>query len=85
MPFHLYKARNEGEEPRWFGVRVQYDEDRWVSSCHETDAQGHELDEGVKPESKCYGVTAEEACRRMVDRLEHTYAEVTSAMCEGAG
>jgi hypothetical protein len=85
MPFHFYKAWNEGEEPRWFGVRVRYDEDHWVSTCRETDAQGHEVAVGMRSASKCHGVTAEEACRRMIEKLEDTYKKVTPAVCEGAG
>ncbi len=76
MPFHLYKAWNEGEEPRGFGVRVWYDEDHWVSLCQEVDAGGEEIVGGVHLTARFCGVTAEQAHRQMVEALEASYDSV---------
>ncbi len=84
MPFHLYQAWNEGQEPHWFGIRIEYDEDRWVSSCREVDSEGRERSAGVEVAPKFYGVTAEQANRRMVDALENTYDEVVPSARGGA-
>ena len=79
MPFHLYKVWNEGEERRCVGIRVTFDEDRWVSVCHEADAQGEELADGSIATPRFYGVTAEQALRRMLEVLENTFDEVVPA------
>ncbi len=83
MPFHLYQAWNEGGAPRWFGILIEYDEDRWVCTCREVDSAGRELPGGAQVTPKFYGVTAEQAHRRMVDALENTYDEVVPAAGEG--
>ncbi len=79
MPFHLYKAWNVGEEPQWFGVRVEFDEDRWVASCNEANAEGEEQRGSAAVAPKFYGVTADQAHRRMREALETTYEEVVPA------
>ena len=79
MPFHLYKVRNEGEGPHWLGIHVEYEEDHWVSTCMTVDRDGNEVAERGPVAPKFYGVTAEQACRRMVDVLENTYDEVIPA------
>ncbi len=76
MPFHLYKAWNECEEPLWFGVHVEFDEDHWISTCEAVDREGNVIPGAKAVASKSYGVTAEQAHRRMVDVLESTYDEV---------
>ena len=78
MPFHLYRVVSEGETPRWFGIRVEYDEDHWVSRCYEVDPDGTEKPGTTAIAPKFYGVTAEQAHRRMLDTLENTYDEVTA-------
>jgi len=77
MPFHLYRVVSGATPPRWFGIRVKYDEDRWVSTCHEVDANGDEKSGAAAVAPTFYGVTAEQAHRRMLDVLENTYDEVT--------
>ncbi|MCH7595546.1 MAG: hypothetical protein IID35_03215 [Planctomycetes bacterium] len=79
MPFHLYQVQNEGEKPRWFGVRIEYDEDHWMSSCCEVDREGNPLPEGCDVAPKFYGMTAEQVNRRMVEVLERSYEEVAAA------
>lgn len=79
MPFHLYKSWNEGEPPRWFGVRIEFEDDRWVATCQESNAAGEELGVATAVAPKFYGVTAEQAHRRMVEALENTYDEVAPA------
>ena len=79
MPFHMYRVVSEGNAPCWFGIRVEYDEDHWVSSCCEVDADGTEKPGTTAIAPKFYGVTAEQAHRRMLDALENAYDEVTAA------
>ena len=79
MPFHLYKACKENEPPHWFGIRVEFEDDRWAATCREVDEQGDELPDAVAVAPKFYGVTAEQAHRRMVTVLENTYDELTPA------
>jgi len=83
MPFHLYKAVSAGAAPRWFGIRVAFDEDRWMATCHEVDADGNEKPGVAAVAPTFYGVTAEQAHRRMLDILENTYDEVTPGVGEG--
>lgn len=78
MPFHLYKVRNTGEEPRWCGVRIEFEEDHWISTCKEVDAQGREIPEAGRIAPRLYGVTARQAQRNIVESLEATYDEVGS-------
>jgi len=78
----LYRVVSGGTAPRWFGVRVVYDEDRWVSTCREVDANGDEKPGAAAVAPTFYGVTAEQAHRRMLDVLENTYDEVTPSMPE---
>ena len=79
MPFHLYRAWNTGREPKWLGIRIEYVEDRWVSTCHEADARGERIGDGVVVAPKFYGITAEQAHRRMLDVLEDTFDQVVAA------
>jgi hypothetical protein len=79
MPFHLYKVWNDCEEPRTVGVRISYDDDHWVSVCREVDAEGEEVGESGPLTPTLYGVTAEQALRRMLEILENTYDEVVPA------
>ena len=76
MPYHLYRAWNEGQAPRSFGIHVEFDDDRWASTCREVDAEGVEKSGGATVAPKFYGVTAEQAHRRMLDALENTFDEV---------
>jgi len=73
----LYRIVSGGITPRWFGIRVAYDDDRWVSTCREVDASGDERPGAAAVAPTFYGVTAEQAHRRMLDVLENTYDEVT--------
>ena len=79
MPFHLYKARKEGAEAQWFGIRVEFDEDRWVATCREADAEGEARGGPDAIAPPVYGVTAELAHRRMLSALENTYDTVVRA------
>ena len=78
MPFHLYRARRTGEEPKWLGVRIEYVEDHWVSTCHEVNATGEPVAQGMIVAPKFYGITAEQAHRRMVEVLENAFDEVAA-------
>lgn len=79
MPFHLYRVWSEGEEARCVGIHVTYDEDRWSAVCHEAGAQGEEIAGGAITMPRFYGVTAEQALRRMLEVLENTFDEVVPA------
>ena len=76
MPFHVYQAVRNAEAPRWFGIRIEFEDDRWVASCHETDPDGVELPAGSLVAPKFYGVTPDQAQRRVVESLENAYDEV---------
>lgn len=76
MPFRLYKAWNKGEEARHVGIRISFEDDRWVSTCCEADAQGREKPGGRSFAPKFYGVTADQAHRRMLETLENSYDEI---------
>ena len=82
MPFHLYKARNEGEAPQWFGVHVEFNEDHWVSTCEPVDREGNEIPGAELIAPKLHGITAGQAHRRMVDVLAGKYDEVIPAVEE---
>jgi len=77
MVSQLYEARREGNPPRWFVIREEHLDDRWVSTCAESDHKGREWPGAFAVAPKFYGVTAEQAHRRMVDALERSYDEVT--------
>jgi len=79
MPFHLYRACKHGDRPQWFGIRVAFDEDHWVSTCVEIDDDGRELRSADDIAPRFFGVTAGQAHRRMVDVLEDTFDEVVAA------
>ena len=79
MPFHLYKAWKAGTAAKWVGIRIEYDEDRWVSTCQEVDPTGEPVPGGTTIAPKFYGITAEQARRRMLEVLENTFDEVAAA------
>ncbi len=79
MPYHVYKAWNAAAPPRWFGIHVELIDDRWVSTCREVDAEGREKPGGEAVAPRFYGVTADQAHRRMLDALENTFDEVARA------
>ena len=79
MPFHLYKVRKANDTAKWLGMRIEYDEDRWVATCQEVDATGEPTLGGAAVAPKFYGITAEQAHRRMLEVLQSTFDEVTAA------
>lgn len=76
MPFHIYRVWNADQRPQWFGIRVEFNEDHWVSTCAAVDPDGNELSGHAAAAPKFYGVTAAQAHRRMVDALENAYDKV---------
>ncbi len=78
MGRHLYKAWNEAQtQPvRYFAVQVEAAEDRWTATCREVDEDGAELLDAPDVAPRFYGVSAEQAHRRMRDILENTYDRV---------
>jgi hypothetical protein len=79
MPFHVYRVRCEGQPPQWCGIRIEFDDDRWVATPEAVDAEGNELSDGAVGTTKFYGVTPEQAHRRLLDTLEQVYDEVVPA------
>jgi len=75
---YLYKAWNERDLPavRYFAIEVQAEGDRWASSCREVDENGHEKPDRPPVAPRFYGVTPEQAHRRMRDALENSYERV---------
>lgn len=82
VPFHLYKTLKEGQPAKWFGIRIEFVDDRWVSTCREVDAEGNEKPDAADVAPRFYGMTAEQARRRMVDVISNTYDEVTPVSSE---
>ena len=78
MPFHVYRAGDRGSRPQWFGVKVAFNEDHWVSTCVELDEDGRELREADDVAPRFFGVTAGQAHRHMVDALENRFDEVAA-------
>jgi hypothetical protein len=78
MTRYLYKAwnENEGQVVRYFAIHVKAADDRWVSTCEEINADGSERPDAPAVAPKFYGITAEQAHRRMRDILENTYDRV---------
>jgi len=83
MPLHLYKTCKQGQAPRWFAVHVEFDDDRWSASCREADEGGQEIADSPAIGPKFYGVTAEQAHRKMLEVLENTFDEVQRASARG--
>lgn len=79
MPVHLYRVLKVGEQPRWFAIRIEFIDDRWAASCRESDETGQWSDAGSVVGPKFYGVSAEQAQRKMVEVLENAFDEVAPA------
>lgn len=83
MPWYVYKASKSDSGPCWFGIRVEFEDGRWVATCRRVDEQGRELAESAAVAPAFYGVTAEQAHRRMLSVLENSYDDLTSADNKG--
>jgi hypothetical protein len=76
MSTHLYRATDEGGQPRYFRVIVELQGDHHRATCAPADAAGVELPGAEAVAPAFYGVTHDQALRRMVQVLENTYEEV---------
>ena len=79
MAHEILLARREGGETARFVLEVVAAGVNWTSTLARLDARGEPETEKVAP--RFYGVTAEQARRRMIQVLENEYDEVAS---EGA-
>lgn len=68
---------------KYFAIRVEPDEDRWVSTCCEVDERGNGKEGAGAVAPRFYGLTAEQAHRRMRDALENTYDRVEPCLPNG--
>jgi len=71
-----YLVRNEGETARRFVIRLEEAEGRWTSSCEEVDSTGKVIPGSARIAPKFYGLTEEQAARRMLAALENSFDDV---------
>ena len=83
MSWHVYRASKSDSEPFWFGIRVEFDDGHWVATCRRVDEHGRERSESAAVAPAFYGVTAEQAHRRMLSVLENSYDELTPVETQG--
>jgi hypothetical protein len=76
MAREILRACKEGGEPVRFLLEVVAAGPNWTSTLARLDAAGEPVPGAVAP--RFYGVTAEQARRRMIQVLENDYDEVTT-------
>lgn len=72
----LVASDDRGAETRYL-LEVFQENDHWTSTLRQLDEHGEPLEARVAP--RFYGVSAEQARRRMLSVLENQYEEVRSA------
>jgi len=77
VPREILIAHKEGAPPGRFLLDVFHDGERWTSTLARLNDAGEPQSGSVAP--RFYGLTAEQARRRMVTVLEHEWDEVVSA------
>lgn len=77
MPDFFYRAIDGGGGRSFFRVRVEPQEEHWVATCEPVDEGGHDRPAEGPVAPRFYGVSAEQARRRMVTALENQYDDVT--------
>lgn len=75
----LVAIDSQGAQTR-FRLEVFQEGEHWTSTLQRLDAGGRAENEAVAP--RFYGVTPEQARRRMVDVLENQYEQVRSTASE---
>lgn len=77
MAREILIARKEGTAPARFLLEVFHDGERWTSTLARLNDAGEPLTGSVAP--RFYGLSAEQARRRMITVLEHEWDEVVTA------
>jgi hypothetical protein len=77
MAREILVARKHGGEPTRYLLEVFEDGDHWTSTLARLDARGEPETTQVAP--RFYGLSAEQARRRMITVLENDYDEVVPA------
>lgn len=76
MSDEILIARDESGRQERFRLRVFFQQDRWTAELTPLDAEGRPVERRVAP--RFYGLTAEQARRRIIRVLEDQFDEVTS-------
>ena len=76
MASFLYRASNGEDRPRWFRIAVRQEQDRWIATCKEVDRDGNEQVGGGEVAPAFYGLTMDQAHRRMLTALENGFSDV---------
>ena len=76
MESRRYRLTDKQGVQSYVSVTVEPQEDHFVSSSIPVDNVGNILDQVPALAPKFYGVTKEQALRRMTDALENSYDEV---------
>lgn len=76
MENYRYRLTDRQGEFSFVLVTVEPQEDHFVSTSIPVDEAGNTVDEVPALAPKFYGVTKEQALRRMTDALENSYDEV---------
>lgn len=77
MAKEILIASNPDDKPERYVLNVFEEEGRWTSTLSRLDADGEAVEATVAP--TFYGLTQEQARRRMVSVLENQYEEVRVA------
>ena len=76
MPSEILIARDEAGREQRFRLDVFFQQDRWTAALTPLDEQGRPVERKVAP--RFYGLSAEQARRRMIRVLEDQYEEVVA-------
>ena len=76
MPTEIVIARNENGDEQRFRLVVFFQQDRWTAELTPLDERGRPVQRKVAP--RFYGLSAEQARRRMIRVLEDQFDEVTA-------
>lgn len=76
MDTHLYRLTDRSGKTSFVKVTVDAEDDHFVSSSTPVDAAGNPLADLGDMAPKFYGVSKDQALRRMVTALENSYDEV---------
>ncbi len=76
MPTETVIARNENGDEQRFRLDVFFQQDRWTAELTPLDEHGRPVQRKVAP--RFYGLSAEQARRRMIRVLEDQFDEVTA-------
>ncbi len=76
MSDEILIAQDESGRQERFRLRVFFQQDRWTAELTPLDTKGRPVERRVAP--RFYGLTAEQARRRIIRVLEDQFDEVTS-------